>query len=480
MAINSAFGYNLGGPISGTTQYGNLVVGNIDVQYSENYGGIEWWSAPEEITGYVISTSVPGGQPIPPGVSGLAQVGFWRSKFKTNESFLDLANYIAMKNGRPPFLSTNDAEIWLESNGYYTTFNLPTPTPTTTQTPTLTNTPTVTNTPTSTTTQTPTPSITASQTQTPTPSITASQTQTPTPSITASQTQTPTLTNTPTPSITASQTVTPTPSITASQTVTPTVTKTQTPTITQTPTQTPTITQTPTQTKTPTPTAPSTLVVYYDISNSSSYPGSGSVLTDLSGAGNTGTLTGDYSYSSSNSGTIVMGGTNSLVNITQNATINISNTSTPVSVVIWAKISSSYSNLDGLWNKQLGASSYDGFRLNASTTQALMFGFNGASQNFNTPSGTNVFTANTWAMFTTVVQAGTSYVYVNGNSTPVISQATSDSFPTQANLQIGQGLQGDNAYMPMSWGQFRYYKGKALSTAEITTLFNADKTKYGL
>ena len=170
MANDSAFGYNLGSPISGTTQYGNLVVGNIDVPYSENYGGIEWWGAPEGDTGYVIGTSVPGGQPTPPGVTGFAQVGFWRSKFKTNESFLGLANYIAMKNGHPPFANTNDAEIWLESNGYYTTFNLPTPTPTTTQTPTLTNTPTVTNTPTSTTTQTPTPSITASQTQTPTPS----------------------------------------------------------------------------------------------------------------------------------------------------------------------------------------------------------------------------------------------------------------------------------------------------------------------
>ena len=67
-----------------------------------------------------------------------------------------------------------------------------------------------------------------------------------------------------------------------------------------------------------------------------------------------------------------------------------------------------------------------------------------------------------------------------GNSTPVISQTTSDSFSSQGNLQIGQAIQGDNAYLPMTWGQFRYYKGKALSTAEILTLFNADKSKYGL
>jgi hypothetical protein len=360
---------------------------------------------------------------------------------------LDLANYIGGKNGQT-FATTNDAEVWLESNGYYTSFNLPTPTPTTTNTPTPT--------------MTPTPSITASQTVTPTPSITASQTVTPTNTTTATQT--------PTPSITASQTVTPTPSITASQTQTPTQTRTSTPTNTQ----------TPTQTKTPTPTPPSALKVYFDISNSSSYPGSGSAITDLSGTGNNATLSGDYSYSSSNSGTIVMGGTNSLANITQNATINISSTSTPVSVVIWAKVPAGYAGNDGIWNKQLGSPSFDGFRLSVGGTNGLIFGFNGNSSNINASSGSNVFTANTFAMFTTVIQAGTSFVYVNGNSTPVISQATNDSFSAQGNLQIGQSIQGDNSYLPMTWGQFRYYRNQALSTAEILTLFNTDKTKYGL
>ena len=208
------FAYNLGAPISGTTQYGDFVVGNNDIDYSNNYGGVQWWASPEEATGYIIGGTRPGGQPVPSGVTGTAQVGFFRSKGRTDQAFLDLANYIGAKNGQPTFTTTNQAEVWLESNGYYTSFNLPTPTPTTTNTPT--------------------PSITASQTVTPTNTTTA--TQTPTPSITASQTVTPT------PSITASQTVTPTPSITASQTVTPTVTQTRTPT------------QTPTRTGTPTPT----------------------------------------------------------------------------------------------------------------------------------------------------------------------------------------------------------------------------------
>ena len=308
----------------------------------------------------------------------------------------------------------------------------------------------------------------------PSPTPTPTLTQTPTNTVTPTNTETPT--NTPTPTTTL--TLTPTSSVTntPTSTATPTVTRTQTPTATVTRTQ----TATPTVTRTPTPTTPNTLVVHFDISNSSSYPGSGTLITDLSGAGNNGTLSGDYSYSSSNSGIIVMGGTNSLANITQNASINVANTTIPVSVVIWARVDSGYAGNDGIWNKQLGPGTYDGFRLSVGGTNGLIFGFNGNSSNINVSSANNVFTANTWAMFTTIVQGGTSAVYVNGNSTPVISQATSDTFSAQANLQIGQSIQGDGSYIPMSWGQFRYYRNLALTTSDILTLFNTDKTKYGL
>ena len=162
------FAYNTGGPIDGTSQYGDLVVGNVNVDYSSDYGGVKWWASPEETTGYIIGNARPGGQPVPSGVTGTAQVGFWRSKGRTDQSFLDLANYIGAKNGQPPFATTNDAEVWLESNGYYTSFNLPTPTPTITQTGTAGVTPTPTVTPTQTITRTPTRTPAATPTPTPT------------------------------------------------------------------------------------------------------------------------------------------------------------------------------------------------------------------------------------------------------------------------------------------------------------------------
>ncbi len=126
MAQTRPFAYNTGGPISGTTSFGpTLISGDIEVDYSEDYGGVKWWMGPDEDLGYVIGNSRPVGQPVPSGVTGTAQLGFWRSKFKTDESFLDLANYIGAKNGQPPFANTTDAENWLNANGFYTSYVAP-------------------------------------------------------------------------------------------------------------------------------------------------------------------------------------------------------------------------------------------------------------------------------------------------------------------------------------------------------------------
>jgi hypothetical protein len=159
-----------------------------------------------------------------------------------------------------------------------------TPTPTTTNTPTNTETPTITptvtptNTPTNTNTPTVTPTVTS--TNTPTNTNTPTVTQTPT------NTETPTPTNTETPTNTPTETPTNTPTNTEIPTNTPTETQIITPTPTN--TNTTTITSTPTSTNTPTPsTTPSIvssgLVIQLDAYESSSYPGTGTTVFDITG-----------------------------------------------------------------------------------------------------------------------------------------------------------------------------------------------------
>ena len=194
MSVSRPFAYNPIPPnslITGTTQVGNLSVGDVNWVYQQNYGGVTWWQGPDEELGYVICNPVSGGtQPNPLSIP--AYVGFKRSKLLTEPSFIDIANYVAA--GRTtPFTSGDEASIWLTSNGYWNSWipTTPTPTPTSgapTQTPTPT--PTVTETPTSTPTETPIPT----SSETPTPTVTPTQTITPT----NTETPTPTPTITPT------------------------------------------------------------------------------------------------------------------------------------------------------------------------------------------------------------------------------------------------------------------------------------------
>jgi outer membrane biosynthesis protein TonB len=273
MATSRPFAYNTGASISGTTQFGSLIVGDINADYGSDYGGVKWWGGPNEDLRYVIGNARPGGQPVPSGATGTAQVGFWGTPLgdKTDSAFLDLANYVGSLSSQPPFATTNDAVTWLNANGYYTSYTTITPTPTGTIAVTPTNTPTgtaaETPTPTPTETEVLTPTPTETEVLTPTP--TETEVLTPTPTETEVLTPTPTETETPTPTPTETEVLTPTPTETETPTPTPTetevLTPTPTPTPTETPTNTPSITltgETPTPTPTPTSTDLSSITTY--------------------------------------------------------------------------------------------------------------------------------------------------------------------------------------------------------------------------
>ena len=256
MALARPFLYNTGSTIDGTIQYGDLAVGYPTTGFT---GSMEWWNGADEDLGYVICGTVPDDtQPAPDGRT--ASIEFWRSRLYTEASFIELANYITGQS----FTSGDQASNYLEANGYWDSWNLPspTPTPTATVTPTMTPTGTLTPTPTPSITPTITPSLTPSNTVTPTITPTITPTNTPTltktPTVTPTITPTNTPTNTVTPSITPSITPTNTPTLTRTPTITPTntPTRTVTPTITPTitPTNTPTLTRTPAVTPTNTPT----------------------------------------------------------------------------------------------------------------------------------------------------------------------------------------------------------------------------------
>ena len=115
MATAQPFAYNTGPQISGTQQVGDLSYGFPTTGFTDSP---QYWNGPDEDLGYVIGTSVPSNtQPTP--VSGkTASVGFWRSEFLTENSFVEFTNSLFNQN----FTGGTEAKTWLNANGYWTSY----------------------------------------------------------------------------------------------------------------------------------------------------------------------------------------------------------------------------------------------------------------------------------------------------------------------------------------------------------------------
>ena len=224
------------------------------------------------------------------------------------------------------------------------------------------------------------------------------------------------------------------------------------------------------------------LLIELDASNSSSYGGSGTTWTDIR-SGYNGTLVNGPTYTSASPSYFTFDGTDDYVNIADNAAIRPSIGGT-VTAIIWAYVTS-YVAFDGLISKQFGAGTYDGFSLVFNTTNRMQLNMNGGAVNgIYVSASTNVFSLNTWTMFSCVVRFGggsanTSKVYVN--ATEVVSAANGESsIPSNtAPLRLVSGIQEGSPYPACRVGSFYYYN-RNLTAAEINTVFTATRTRFGV
>jgi hypothetical protein len=122
MATSRPFAYNTGSTISGTEQVGSIAIGTPTSGFTST--GLRWWNGPDEDLGYVIAHTVPSGtQPNPVGVP--AYIGFWRTPSKTDNNFISLSQYVSSFTGTPQtFASASAAKTWLNSAGYWTSWDL--------------------------------------------------------------------------------------------------------------------------------------------------------------------------------------------------------------------------------------------------------------------------------------------------------------------------------------------------------------------
>jgi hypothetical protein len=260
---------------------------------------------------------------------------------------------------------------------------------------------------------------------------------------------------------------TPTPTTTSTPTVTPTSTTTQTPTNTS--------TTTPTPSATPGLPITSNLVLYYDPSNSSSYSGSGTVISDISGNGLNGTMsniTYTNPYFSYN-------GSSSQISIPDNALLEPG--SGDWSIEFWVNYTAFGSSMI-LIAKTDGGNSQDwGYGLRTSGVGSVFMEIGNGTSSLQSPS--TGLTINTWYQVVGVwtnVATNSFALYVNGNLVGSNSHSYTSVKNTTSPLYIGSFNGGQfGQWLNGRMGVVRMYN-KSLSGVEILQNYNADKSKYGL
>jgi hypothetical protein len=213
------------------------------------------------------------------------------------------------------------------------------------------------------------------------------------------------------------------------------------------------------------------LVLCLDAANPKSYPGSGTIWTDLSGNGNNGTLVNGVGYNSGNLGSLSFDGVNDYVSLSQNITLDFNKT-------FFFYISALPST--GTYHL-LNSVSIGGFQNRISITRtALNFyrGDNGntdlVSRNFTGGSQENRFFA--------ILTDNTNLYTIEPGMTSLPAGSSLNSLPNGARSFDSIGFQSSGSGWTYFNGNVHYftYYNKALSLEEIQQNFNATRSRYGI
>jgi hypothetical protein len=219
------------------------------------------------------------------------------------------------------------------------------------------------------------------------------------------------------------------------------------------------------------------LVLTLDAGNTKSYPGSGTTLTDLSGNGNTGTLTNGPTYSSDDGGSIVFDGSNDYINSIQSSSIQLTDSMT---ISCWFSPNNFASGRQGLVGRN-GLNEYT-ITLETSGTISFYFAstgqpgdyFNGAS--FMAFGQTNGVYQN--LVFVRDYTANFVYCYKNGTLVSTSSSLAGTSKPTATSGPMTIGV-GNGGYFNGSVSNINLYN-RALSASEVAQNYNALAPRYSI
>ena len=221
------------------------------------------------------------------------------------------------------------------------------------------------------------------------------------------------------------------------------------------------------------------LVLNLDAANPASYTGSGTTWTDLSDRGNNGTLVGGVTYNSSNQGSLVFNGnssgtTDSYVNLP--ATTDFAFGSGDFTVEMWF-----YANTGNNVSTFISMNCTSGFaalRLEYYNSNLDAFHSSDGASHLTSEIAISPLTANKWTHLVLSRINGNAKIYLDG--VEKLSYSLVGSLTASGNSRIGSLDGFTNRNHSGKVAITRIYKGKGLTLAEVTTNYDAVKSRFGL
>ena len=217
------------------------------------------------------------------------------------------------------------------------------------------------------------------------------------------------------------------------------------------------------------------LILHLDAANTQSYPGSGTSWTDISGKNNSPTLINGPTFNSDNMGSIVLDGTNDMVEFSPDGTIT-SNT-----VVLSGSYTASFlffssnngSNSDQMWlcEQHNGGNGFSLYRNNNGNVCIRTVG--GNRYNWSCPYRTNIKNK---LCFLDFVSNGTNIEFFLNN----VSQGSITPNNVTLNVnRLGSNRFSDNQALDGRFYNVRFYD-RALTRSEINQNYNALRGRFGI
>ncbi len=226
----------------------------------------------------------------------------------------------------------------------------------------------------------------------------------------------------------------------------------------------------------------SNLVLWLDAGDVASYPGTGTTWTDISPSAFSCTLINGVTYGSGNGGYLNFNGMDTYGSVPANFAFEFGEGNFTVEAWVWVNSrSDTYQHLAGTHNAGVGQGWYNTI-VNAASGEDQSIGYSSEAN-----GGLGVVPIGVWVHVVCSRISSEVKFYRNAVVGPVISNFPDDINSYGNGLLIGAIL---NYYSPPvdnvdgvynfngRISQFRIYKGKGLTQAEVTNNFNAHSSRY--